>query len=59
MQDSPVVQSASPAQYYARVLVVYRIPADTTLTKAQFVGSFLPDGTGLNDNVNSYNSSAN
>ncbi len=59
MQEIPLVQSANPVQYYARVLVVYKIPiaGATDIFPAEYVGSFLPDGTSLRSNVDSFNSS--
>lgn len=55
--ESPIVQSADPTKYYARVLLVYRIPGTGTTTSfpAQYVGAFGPDGTSINDNVRSFN----
>ena len=57
IQESPVVQTANPTKYYSRMMAVYMIPgpSSTTSFKAQFVGSFSPDGTSLNDNMNSFN----
>lgn len=57
MQDIPLIQSAQPAKYYARVLCVYMVPATGTTTTfpAQYVGCFLPDGTSLRDNLDNYN----
>lgn len=59
MQEIPLVQSANPVQYYARVLCVYRIPlaGATDVFPAEYVGSFLPDGSSLRSNVDNFNSS--
>ncbi|MBL8825575.1 MAG: prepilin-type N-terminal cleavage/methylation domain-containing protein [Planctomycetaceae bacterium] len=52
MLDAPIVQSANPEVNYARVLIVYRVPkAGGSSDRAQYVGSFNPDGTCLNDNI--------
>lgn len=41
------------------MLVVYKIPiaGATDIFPAEYVGSFLPDGTSLRSNVDSFNSS--
>jgi type II secretory pathway pseudopilin PulG len=59
MEEIPLIQSAFPAKYYARVMCVYMVPptGSTTPFTAQYVGCFLPDGTSLRDNIDSYNSS--
>ncbi|HWA98388.1 MAG TPA: hypothetical protein VG713_07845 [Pirellulales bacterium] len=61
IQDSPIVQGATPTKYYARMLAVYHIPGPTASMSdpfaAQFVGTFCPDGTCINDNLAKYNSS--
>lgn len=59
LQESPLLQAADPNQYYARMLCVYMIPgpSSTSSFTAQFVGSFAPDGTCLNDNLIKFNSS--
>ena len=63
MNEIPLVQSANPSQYYARVLCVFKIPhagaTGTDLIPAQYVGSFLPDGTTLRSNVESFNTANN
>jgi prepilin-type N-terminal cleavage/methylation domain-containing protein len=58
LTEVPLVQSANPTQYYARVLCVFMIPAPgaTNVFPAQYVGCFLPDGTSLRQNVDSFNS---
>ncbi len=57
--ESPVCQSADPLKNYARVMIVYRLPAASSATKAefpaQFVGAFSPTGTSINDNITTYN----
>lgn len=57
IQESPIVQSADPTKYYARVLCVYMIPgpSSTTSFPAQFVGAFGPDGSSINDNIAKFN----
>jgi len=57
MTEIPLVQSAEPTKYYARVLCVFMIPpaGATTGFPAQYVGSFLPDGTSLRNNVDKFN----
>ncbi len=57
LQDSPIVQSADPSKYYARMLAVYRVPGPsaTETFPAQFIGSFAPDGTCINDNLGRFN----
>jgi prepilin-type N-terminal cleavage/methylation domain-containing protein len=61
MQEIPLVQSANPVQYYARMICVFKVPkagaTGADVTPAEFVGSFLPDGTSLRGNVDSFNSS--
>ena len=53
--ESPIIQAADPQQNYARVLAVFRVPGTgQTQFKAQFIGCFAPDGTSINDNLNSY-----
>lgn len=58
LHDVPIVQSAEPSKHYARVLCVYMIPPAGTppeqAFRAQFVGSFLPDGTCMADNSMNY-----
>jgi prepilin-type N-terminal cleavage/methylation domain-containing protein len=56
--EIPLVQSADPSKYYARVLCVFMIPpaGSTTSFPAQYVGCFLPDGTSLRSNVDKFNS---
>jgi prepilin-type N-terminal cleavage/methylation domain-containing protein len=58
LHDVPIVQSAEPSKHYARVLCVYMIPPTGTppeqAFRAQFVGSFLPDGTCMADNSINY-----
>lgn len=58
MTEIPLVQSADPTKYYSRVLCVYMVPGTSTTAtgfKAQYIGSFLPDGTSLRSNVDNYN----
>jgi prepilin-type N-terminal cleavage/methylation domain-containing protein len=58
MSEIPLVQSANPAKYYSRVMCVYMVPgtlSTATSFTAQFVGSFMPDGTSLRSNVDAYN----
>lgn len=58
MAEIPLVQSADPANYYARVLVVFQVPkaGETGVIRpARYVGSFLPDGTTIRQNVDSFN----
>lgn len=56
MAEVPVFQAARPDQYYARGLCVFRVPGATEpYFKARYVGSFAPDGTCIQDNVNRYN----
>lgn len=57
IMDAATVSSADPTQYYARMLCVYRIPPTGSATSfpAQYVGSFLPDGTCQKDNIDKYN----
>lgn len=59
LSEVPLVQSANPSQYYARALCVFMIPAAgaTSTFPAQYVGSFLPDGTSMRTNIDNYNSS--
>lgn len=59
LTEVPIVQSADPTKYYARALCVFMIPpaGATTGFRAQYVGCFLPDGTSLRTNIDSYNSS--
>lgn len=59
LSEIPLVQSADPSKYYARVMCVFMVPGTgttATLFPAQYVGSFLPDGTSLRSNVDSFNS---
>jgi hypothetical protein len=59
MTDVPLVSSADPNAYYARVLCVFMIPGDTQpWFPAKYVGCFLPDGTSLRANIDKYNNSA-
>lgn len=59
MNELPLVQSADPSKYYARVLVVYKIPkagsTGSAVFPAQYVGCFLPDGTTSRQNVDNFN----
>jgi type II secretory pathway pseudopilin PulG len=57
--EIPVIQSAEPTKYYARVLGVFRVPDTSTQAyfKAQYIGCFAPDGTCINDNVDRYHES--
>ncbi|MBL8825576.1 MAG: prepilin-type N-terminal cleavage/methylation domain-containing protein [Planctomycetaceae bacterium] len=57
MADIPVVQSATPLNFYARVLCVYMVPGSTATTSfpARYVGCFLPDGTSLPTSLMDYN----
>ncbi len=59
--ESPIVNAANPATNYARVMIVYRIPAASSLTTAEFpaqyIGAFSPDGTSINDNIYNFNTS--
>lgn len=59
LTEVPLVQSADPTKNYARALCVFMIPpaGATTGFRAQYVGCFLPDGTSLRTNIDSYNSS--
>lgn len=59
LSEIPLVQSADPTKYYARVMCVFMVPGtgtSATAFPAQYVGSFLPDGTSLRSNIDSYNS---
>lgn len=60
MTEIPVVQSADPTKYYSRMICVYRIPAAgaSVTFPARYVGSFLPDGTSLRQNVDNFNISS-
>jgi hypothetical protein len=56
--ESPIVQSAEPQDHYARVLGVFRVPGvGQQVFPAQYMGCIGPDGTTLNDNINSYTAS--
>lgn len=57
--DAAIVQAADPARYYARMLCVYNIPAAGASVgfPAQYVGSFMPDGTSAKDNADAYTTS--
>lgn len=63
MSEIPLVQSADPSKYYARVLAVYKVPkagsTGTDVFPAEYVGSFLPDGTSLRQNVDLFNAGNN
>jgi prepilin-type N-terminal cleavage/methylation domain-containing protein len=56
MTDAPIVHAANPMKYYARMLCVFRVPATgaTVGFPAQYVGSFMPDGTCAKDNADAY-----
>jgi prepilin-type N-terminal cleavage/methylation domain-containing protein len=55
MQEVPVVESADPSRYYAHVMCVFRVPgAGRPFFKAQYVGSFCPDGSSIRDNLDNY-----
>jgi prepilin-type N-terminal cleavage/methylation domain-containing protein len=59
MTDVPLVSSADPNAYYARVLCVFMIPGEgEEWFPAKYVGCFLPDGTSLRNNIDNYNHSA-
>lgn len=59
MTDIPLVQSATPFNYYARVLCVYMIPPKGGSSfRARYVGCFLPDGTSLPQSMVDYNTAA-
>lgn len=56
--DVPLVNSGNPRNDYARMMCVFLLPAsgtDEASWRARFVGSFLPDGSSLRDNLNDYN----
>jgi hypothetical protein len=57
--EVPLIQSADPLNYYARMICIYMIPrtgaAASEVFPAVFVGCILPDGTSRSDNVESYN----
>ena len=63
INEIPLVQSADPSKYYARMLAVYKIPAagstGAAIFPAEYVGCFLPDGTTSRQNVDSFNSANN
>lgn len=57
LTEIPLIQSATPSQYYARVMCVFKVPGTgTTATgfTAQYVGCFMPDGSSLRSNVEAY-----
>lgn len=58
LTEVPLIQSANPSQYYARVMCVFMVPAAgaTNTFPAQYVGCFLPDGTSMRQNVDKFNS---
>ncbi len=59
MTDIPVVQSATPFNYYARILCVYMIPpGGGSSERARYIGCFLPDGSTIQGNIRDYNSTA-
>jgi Tfp pilus assembly protein PilE len=59
MTDVPIVQSATPINFYARVLCVYMIPpANGASTRAKYIGCFMPDGSTLPGNLQDYSSVA-
>ena len=59
--EVPLVQSADPTHYYARVLCIYMIPSSTAAAQdkfpATFLGCILPDGTSRTANIEQYNNS--
>ncbi len=58
MNEVPLVQSAEPTKYYARVLAVFQVPkaGETGVTRpARYIGCFLPDGTTTRQNVDNFN----
>ena len=61
MTEVPLALSANPLTYYARALCVYMIPATgaNSIFPAQFVGTFLPDGSTLRHNVDKYHVTSN
>lgn len=56
MTDAAIVPAADPTRYYARMLCVYKIPAAGASGgfPAQYIGSFMPDGTSAKDNSDTY-----
>ena len=59
--DVPMISGADPNNFYARVLCVFMVPGSTATDgfPAKYVGSFLPDGTGVVQNLEKYYNSAN
>lgn len=59
--EVPLVQSADPTHYYARVLCVYMIPSSSADASAKFTATFLgcllPDGSSRVANIEQYNNS--
>lgn len=56
MTDAAIVPAADPTRYYARMLCVYKIPASGAASgfPAQYIGSFMPDGTSAKDNSDAF-----
>lgn len=63
MTEIPLVQSADPSKYYARVMAVFKVPkagsTGTDIFPAEYIGCFLPDGTSLRQNVDAFNAANN
>lgn len=57
MRDVPLISSADPNNFYARVLCVFMVPGNTNTTSfpAKYIGCFLPDGTSQRMNLENYN----
>jgi prepilin-type N-terminal cleavage/methylation domain-containing protein len=53
MAEVPMLHSADPSRYYARVLCVFMVPMTGT-EAAKYVGCFMPDGSSLRSNLERY-----